>query len=112
MAYREQISVGEFSGRMKAQGVSSSDHCAFICPNCGTIQSTHSFIAAGVDRERAEKAIAFSCIGRLVDGQGCDWTLGGLFKIHELTVITDDGAEHPRFRFASAEDAMRLEKTP
>ena len=76
----------------------------FVCPRCGTVQCGQDFIDAGISKDQAIKYIAFSCIGRLVDGVGCDWTLGGLFQIHQLEVIDQDGEKHPRFLIAEPED--------
>lgn len=54
--------------------------------------------ASGLEREEASQYIGFSCIGRFNNKRtGCDWTLGGLFRIHELEVITDDGERHMHF---------------
>jgi len=85
----------------------------FVCPRCGAAQSIQDFLDAGVaaqsirdfvdagfDRETIEKVIGFSCIGRYAEGRGCDWTLGGLFKIHQVEVVADDGKRHPYFDFA------------
>lgn len=71
--------------------------------------------------------IGFACEGRLTDAgpypaasdksrkaqarrnkRGCDWTLGGLFKLHELEVETPDGEVHPRFQVASRDEASAL----
>jgi len=70
----------------------------FICPNCGTVQTEEQFIEHGVTDY--ESVVAFSCIGRYVDGIGCNWTLGGLFKIHNLEVMDDDGKSYPFFDLA------------
>ena len=130
----EQISVAEFHARLKAQGVSDQNHVAFICPICGTVQSMASLCRAGATPERAERLVGFSCEGRLTDAgagatperaerlvgfscegrltdavRGCDWTLGGLFSLHELEVVTEDGEKHPRFVIASPAQARELE---
>jgi hypothetical protein len=36
---------------------------------------------------------------------GCNWTLGGLFQMHALEVVTEDGERHPRFEVATPEEA-------
>jgi hypothetical protein len=72
-------------------------------------QSMHDFICAGVDPEQAEKSIGFSCLGRFTgagspkknSGNYCNWSLGGLLRIHELEVTTPDGEVHPFFEIAS-----------
>ena len=35
---------------------------------------------------------------------GCNWTLGGLFHIHEVTVVTPELKEVPVFEFAPNEN--------
>lgn len=124
----ERISVDEFHQRIKAQGVSNQNHAAFVCPICKTVQSMASLTRAGAEPEKAEMLIAFSCEGRLTNAgpwpsdkdksakaksrrkvRGCDWTLGGLFRLHELEVITPDGKAHPRFVLATPDQAQQLE---
>jgi hypothetical protein len=125
----EVIDVPEFHARLKAQGVSNSNHACLICPICKTPQSMASLIAAGATPEQAERIIGFSCEGRLTNVgpwpsdkdnskkalvrrkvRGCDWTLGGFFRLHDLEVQTEDGEKHPRFVVASAEAAQELER--
>lgn len=105
------ITLDEFIGEMKSQGVSQSENIAFKCPSCGTIQSPQSFINAGVGAniDEVEKYVGFSCIGRWINfGPKCNWTLGGLFQIHKLEVVTPDGERHPRFELATPEEAKTL----
>lgn len=112
------MTVAEFHAAIKAQGVSNQSHAAFVCPLCATVQSMADFIAAGVPPEWAERQIAFSCIGRHTgagsprkkpDGKPCNWTLGGLFRLHKLEVVTEDGERHPRFEPATPEQARAHE---
>ncbi|MCB5201695.1 hypothetical protein LH464_04280 [Neorhizobium sp. T786] len=114
----EAIKLDEFRARIKAQGTSDRAHAAFKCPMCKTIQSMTSFTRAGTDAETAEKYIGFSCVGRVTgaegprkqpDGKPCNWTLGGLFRFHELEVIDDAGKAHPHFEVATPEEAQALE---
>lgn len=126
----ERITVEELHARLKAQGVSAREHAASVCPACGTVQSIASLVRAGVDPERAETAMGFSCEGRWTKAgqwpsdkdksakakvrravRGCDWTLGGLFRIHRLEVLTPDGKAHPFFEIATAEQAQALERS-
>ena len=118
---REEITVAKFRDRCRAQGVSSSNHVALICPACGTVQSIMDHIKAGATPEEAERSIGFSCVGRRMgagsprrkpDGKPCNWSLGGLLQIHELTVVTKDGEKHPRFSFATPKQAQAHERTP
>lgn len=70
----------------------------FKCPNCGGVQSAQDFIDNNI--EESSDKFFFSCIGRWVKERGCDWTLGGLFQIHETEVISDEGKKVPVFEFA------------
>lgn len=111
------ITLEEFQMELKAQGVSGIEHCAFVCPIC----SGHDLIIAGAGKtfNEIERFLAFSCVGRFTNagshhpgtppGGGCDWTLGGLFKVHELEVVTPDGEKHPRFELATTEEAQAHE---
>lgn len=124
----EKITVEELHARMKAQGVSAREHIAFKCPVCGTVQSIASLSKAGVPA-KVENYLGFSCEGRFTGAgpwpsskakgeradsrraiRGCDWTLGGLLRIHDLTVIKPDGSEHPSFVLATPEEARELER--
>ena len=126
----EQITVEELHARFKAQGVSAREHIASVCPICGTVQSIASLVKAGADPEKAETAMGFSCEGRWTNAgpwpadkdksakanarraiRGCDWTLGGLFRIHRLEVLTPDGKAHPYFGIATADQAQALERS-
>lgn len=111
-----KLTVDEFHREMKALGAPSLEDLAFVCPMCGTVQSARDLIAAGAgdDFAAVEKFLAFSCVGRWTgakaprnqpDGGPCNWTLGGLFQTHRLTVVTPDGEQHPRFEPATPEQA-------
>lgn len=122
MSAPERIDVAEFHRRLKAQGVSNSNHFALVCPICGTAQSMASLVAAGATPDQAERQIGFSCEGRLTGAgpwsekpkrrkvRGCDWSLGGLFRVHKLEVLTEDGEANPRFEVATPEQAQALEQ--
>ena len=119
------ITLEEYHNELKAQKV-PRDHLAVKCPVCGTIQSAFDLIAAGAgkDFEEVEKYLAFSCVGRWtkagpfhrkggkksVPQTGCDWTLGGLFRLHNLEVITPDGKKHMRFECCTPEEAQQHRK--
>lgn len=114
----ETIKLDEFRNRLKAQGTSDRKHAAFKCPMCKTVQSITSFTRAGTDAETAERYVGFSCVGRVVgaeapreqpDGKPCDWTLGGLLRLHVLEVIDDEGKSHPYFEVATPEEAQALQ---
>ena len=92
------MTVDEFNAEMKKQGV-PIEKVTFKCPRCGRLQSAQDLIDAGAgkDLDDVEGYLAYSCVGRWDASKGCDWTLGGLFAIHELEVLTPDGKHHPRF---------------
>lgn len=109
------MTLAEFHAACMAQAP-SSDTIVVRCPICNTLQSARDLIAAGAgkDMDAVEKYLGFSCIGRFTGagpaknktaGKGCDWTLGGLFQLHRLEVVTPDGERHPRFELASREEA-------
>jgi hypothetical protein len=111
----QTLTLDEYLAAVKAQGV-STEHVAVKCPMCKTIQSGADLIAAGAgaDFDAVERYLAFSCVGRFTgagsprktpDGQPCNWTLGGLFTLHQLEVVTPDGKRHPRFELATSEEA-------
>jgi hypothetical protein len=93
------MTLEEFHAAIKEQGRDRIEDVTFKCPRCGTLQSAQDLIDAGVGKtiDDVEKYLAFSCIGRFTEMKGCNWTLGGLFKLHELEVVTPDGERHPRF---------------
>lgn len=112
------IPVAEFLESLKAQGVPGI-HLAFICPMCQCVQSMDSLIKAGAGATETdvERYVGFSCVGRWTgadgprkkpDGKPCDWTLGGLFSLHQLEVVTEDGKTHRHFEVASPEQAKTL----
>jgi hypothetical protein len=82
------------------------------------MQTGNDLIRAGAGKtfEDVEKYLGFSCVGRFTgaksprkepDGKPCNWTLGGLFSLHTLEVVTPDGEHHPRFEVATPEQAQR-----
>lgn len=115
----EVITLDEFLARLKAQNVPRR-HLALKCPICSSVQSFNTLIAAGAGEteDDVEKYLGFSCFGRFTNagphekdapaGRGCDWTLGGLFRLHKLEVETPDGKRHMRFEVASPTEAQSL----
>jgi hypothetical protein len=116
------ITVTELHEAMKAQGMEPyREDIAFVCPMCKTVQSMRSLMDAGVKPEEVEKFIGFSCEGRFRNAppakngkpgnkhiRGCDWTLGGLFKLHTTEVVKEDGSTHPIFELANQYEAKQL----
>lgn len=112
--------VAVFQEKLREQGVDRIDY-AFICPLCGTVQSARDLIQAGAGKtfEEVEKLIGWDCVGRysgapaprkLPDGKPCNWTLGGLLKLHTLEVEASDGKRHPFFEPTSPIRAQRHAK--
>lgn len=111
----KRMTIAEFHEAIRAQGVGHYD-IALVCPACGTVQSAHDLIKAGAGKDfyAIAKYLGFSCVGRFTGagapskerrGQGCNWTLGGLFQIHKLEVIDETGKACPRFELATPEQA-------
>lgn len=70
----------------------------FVCPVCKTVQTAQDLIDRGVEEQKVQSYLAFSCIGRFGDkDKGCDWTLGGLLKIHTLEVIIPSDKDEPAY---------------
>ncbi len=118
------MTIADFRAACKAQAP-SPDQVVVKCPMCGTLQSGQDLLAAGAGPDWASvgKYAGFSCVGRFTgapsprkepDGQPCNWTLGGLFQMHEMEVITEDGKHHPHFELATPEEASahRATKEP
>lgn len=114
----KQMQLSEFHAALKAQGVQQREDIALVCPICGKIQSARDLIHARAGKyfDEVEKYLGFSCVGRWNaagpfkkekgNSRGCDWTLGGLFQLHQLEVITPDGERHPRFMPATPYEAQ------
>lgn len=115
MSQAREITHAEFIAEYRAQS-ETREGIVFICPACGTLQNALDLIAAGAGEkfEDVGGQIGFTCVGRhrgqgspskAIAGKGCNWTLGGLFQIHTLTVLTAEGDKHPHFELASREQA-------
>jgi hypothetical protein len=118
------ITLEQLHKELQAQGVGSCEHFAFVCVACGTIQSGQDFINAGAGRTFQEvlKYVGFSCVGRFTEagppvsfeaspceGRGCNWTLGGLFHIHKLEIVTPEGDHCALFEPATPQEAQAHE---
>jgi hypothetical protein len=77
----------------------------FKCCKCGETQSLKDFEDANI-KEPSTK-FYFSCIGRWIKDRGCNWTLGGLLRMHDTEVKNEDGENIPVFEFADV-----TEETP
>jgi phage terminase large subunit GpA-like protein len=77
----------------------------FECPSCGHVQSAELALQRNpsLDIDRMRSWIYYACEGRHTKGQGCDWTLGGLLRIHSLEVM-QDGSPTMVFQFPDDPD--------
>ncbi|MGK0706500.1 VVA0879 family protein [Yokenella regensburgei] len=113
------LTLEEYRALLNAQGVDALDW-AVVCPMCGTVQSSRLLVQAGAGKDfyDVNQYWGFNCIGRFTGkgspseekgkNHGCNWSLSGLFQMHELEVITEDGMHHPRFEPATSEQAQAL----
>lgn len=83
----------------------------FVCPICGNVQAVEDY-RQYKDKGADPNSAFFNCIGRY-SGQGgkafggrevkgpCDYTLGGLFKVHKTQVESQNkpGVYLPVFEF-------------
>ena len=78
-----------------------SKNWSFVCPSCGHIQSIKSVLEhnPSLDLKDVQNWIHYNCEGRYNEGNGCNWTLGGLFHIHKIEIIYN-GKNIPSFEFA------------
>lgn len=89
----------DWIAELKKRFGNDAKNWAFKCPQCGHIQTIQDFIDHKIDEP--ESKVMFSCIGRYVKNIGCDWTLGGLLKIHTYSVFCN-GKVSPVFEMADA----------
>ena len=105
----ETVTVQQFYEMIRSQG-KPIEEVTFQCPMCGTLQSAQDLIAAGAGEnfDKVEMYLGFSCLGRWThhktpgetkgQGIGCNWTLGGLFRLHTFEVVDTSGKVHPHFK--------------
>lgn len=99
---RTQISHEDWRAKGHALFGPDQKQWRFKCPNCGTIQTVQDFLDLPMFKSNPSNAqgyIAFSCIGRFVEGKGCNWTLGGLFQIHKTEVLMKGAPPRRVFEF-------------
>ena len=78
----------------------------FVCPVCGHVSSVQGWYDVGA----ADGEVAFSCVGRRIEGSKqafkkkgvgpCTYAGGGLFRLNPVTVVLPDGQERDVFEFA------------
>lgn len=89
------MKLSEFRETCKKHWPTSAADIEFICPNCKTVQTANDLIEAGAgkDFDEVNKYMGFSCVGRFTDDKGCDWSLGGLFQIHDFELVDDESGQ-------------------
>lgn len=92
-----EITLEEWLSEGKDFFGENSKQWKFKCCKCGGVQCMQDFIDAGV--EAPDEKVHFSCIGRFVKGRGCDWTLGGLLRMHTTEVVIEE-KKVPVFEYA------------
>lgn len=76
----------------------------FKCVICGHVQDGRGMMERhNISQDEALSRSSFSCEGRLGGEEGCDWSLGGLFKLHTVEIVHPDGSREPVFEFACEE---------
>jgi hypothetical protein len=98
---RRQISLDEWKAEAVEKFGEKVKDWVFECASCHETQTLKDFVDAEV--ENPDTVFYFSCIGRWVEGRGCDWTLGGLLQIHTTEVISEDGHKVPVFEWGKAD---------
>ena len=85
----------------------------FVCPQCKTVQTPQDLLDAGVPKDQLDGFIGFSCIGRFTKDKGCDWTLGGLFHIHESSIVfpKENNRNRAVFEFAQEKNDEKTSKS-
>lgn len=104
LTYKEWIAEGQ-----QLFGI-DMERWRFRCPICGNTYTREEMLKAyqtlyQCDWETAQEETAamvgLTCMGRISNTEGCDYTLGGLFKVCRREVTTPDGKQHPVFEFAT-----------
>ncbi|HCC3328780.1 TPA: hypothetical protein M4731_001395 [Salmonella enterica] len=108
------LTLEELKQQLNNQNVEQLDR-ALICPMCETVQSARLIMTFD---PAARKYLGVECVGRFSGkgspsiekgkNHGYNWSLSGLFQMHNLEIITDDGQHHPYFEAASPEQAQEL----
>ena len=93
-----RISLAEWLAEGESQFGKDKRKWRFRCPNCGETQTAQDFIDAGI-AEPETKAFC-SCIGHWRGMRGCNYTVLGLFQMHQ-TEVFDAGRVAFVFEWAS-----------
>ncbi|MGK9367567.1 VVA0879 family protein [Melioribacter sp. Ez-97] len=96
----KQMKIKEYIDLLRARHGEKIENWKVICPICKCEQTVQDFLDAGIDMKDVFNYFGYSCIGRFSEAKGCDFSLGGLFPIHNVEIIDDSGNAHPRFDIA------------
>lgn len=96
-----RLSYKEWIRKAKELYGKDSYNWKFKCPSCGHIQSINSMLEHNPSLKpmKIQGSVYFNCEGMINEEYGCDWTLGGLFKIQKVEVKFN-GKYFPVFEFA------------
>lgn len=105
-ADKERYTLSEWREEAVRRFGRDSNDWAFVCPVCGHRTTVADWARVGA----GPGEVAFSCIGRHVEGakaafdekgEGpCTYAGGGLFRLNPLVVVDPEGHEHQVFDFA------------
>lgn len=70
-----ELTHAELMDEARARFGNDAMEWAFQCPNCGDVATCREFLQAD---QTNSGAIGQECIGRHVEGRGCDWAAYGL----------------------------------
>ena len=71
----------------------------FICPKCKTIQTPQDLLDIGVEKEKIDGYIGYSCIGCFKNKTECKFNLNS-FHNDETIIVIEEGKYRPMFPFA------------
>lgn len=80
----------------------NEDRWRFKCPTCGHVTSHVDANSLPIEERNKLKGawnVTSECIGRYLDGIGCNWAAYGLFRGPHF-VVREDGTETAVFAFA------------
>jgi hypothetical protein len=106
-AERRTINLAEWQAEGVEKFGEDMHQWRFKCPVCEETQSFREFVNARIENPDAK--FYFSCIGRWVKDRGCDWTLGGLFRIHKTEVIDPEGTVIAVMEWADVENKIETD---
>jgi len=95
------ITVNEWKAEARRRFGDDPMDWRFVCPVCGAEQGARDFEKSGLTPDEIDNVVAFSCVGRWVEGVGCHYAGGGLFRLNP-THVESHGKAHLVMEFADA----------